>query len=401
MINKFQQGGQASQQQQQILMQAAQVLQQAGYNIVDNQGNLDQQAFIQAVAQYGQEKLGVQVSQENIGQVITAIAQQGAQMARRGAKLNYLKKIANNCPEGTQLTYFKAGGQICSKCEAIAKKEQTGGVMDNIKKEMMLNGGKAKSVKNKTTINPNDTVHIKNPATKKMEVRDLSGKHKQFKPLTKSEYQRQSDSKKTDIDLKGYKNGGKPTKDCGGSKLLAKKGIKAKACPKCGKVHTGKCGAKMKKHQIGGIITAMQKLQNGGSLNGVPFMQEGTTKGGLPTAPKAEDRYKNGRRSQLPYYKEVWTPTNRNTLTQGASIRQYINPINPYYNDTTYIEIPEHTSFVKLAPRIASTNSKEDLNSPILDKNGWPTGYYKFKFNNSPEYEILKRRFNTAWNIAK
>lgn len=274
MINKFQQGGQASQQQQQILMQAAQVLQQAGYNIVDSQGNLDQQAFIQAVAQYGQEKLGVQVSQENIGQVITAIAQQGAQMARKGAKLNYLKKIANNCPEGTQLVYFKAGGQICSKCEAIAKKKNKGGIMDDIKKEMMKGGGKAKSVSNKTTINPNDTVHIQNPTTKKMEVRDLSGKHKQFKPLTKSEYQRQSDAKKNDIDLKGYKNGGKPTKDCGGSKLLAKKGIKAKACPKCGKVHTGKCGTKMKKHQIGGIITAMQKLQNGGSLNGIPFIKQ-------------------------------------------------------------------------------------------------------------------------------
>jgi len=89
------------------------------------------------------------------------------------------------------------------------------------------------------------------------------------------------------------------------------------------------------------------------------------------------------------------------TLTHGASIRQYVKPITPHYNDTTYIEIPEHTSFVELSPRAASTNSIEDLNSPILDNNGWPTGYYKFKFNNSPEYEILKRRFNTAWNLAK
>lgn len=270
MINKFQQGGQASQQQQQILMQAAQVLQQAGYNIVDNQGNLDQQAFIQAVAQYGQEKLGVQVSQENIGQVITAIAQQGAQMARKGAKLNYLKKIANNCPEGTQLVYFKAGGQICSKCEAIAKKKNKGGVMDDIKKEMMKDGGKA----NKTAINPNDTVHIQNPVTKKTEVRDLSGKHKQFKPLTKSEYRKLPTNKQVSVDEKDAKSGRTDldVREHGkGCKLIAKKGIKAKACPKCGKVHTGKCGTKMKKHQIGGIITAMQKLQNGG---GVPFLQK-------------------------------------------------------------------------------------------------------------------------------
>jgi predicted RNA-binding Zn-ribbon protein involved in translation (DUF1610 family) len=33
-----------------------------------------------------------------------------------------------------------------------------------------------------------------------------------------------------------------------GCKLVAKKGIKAKVCPKCGKVHSGKCGSKMKKH---------------------------------------------------------------------------------------------------------------------------------------------------------
>jgi hypothetical protein len=60
--------------------------------------------------------------------------------------------------------------------------------MDDIKEEMMQKGGKAKPVKSKTPINPEDTVHIKNPITKKIEVRDVSGKHKQFKPLTKEEY---------------------------------------------------------------------------------------------------------------------------------------------------------------------------------------------------------------------
>jgi hypothetical protein len=45
--------------------------------------------------------------------------------------------------------------------------------------------------------------------------------------------------------------------------LFAKKGIKAKACPKCGKVHSGKCGTKMKKHQIGGTIeTLREPLKN-------------------------------------------------------------------------------------------------------------------------------------------
>lgn len=282
MISKFQEGGQAQAQQQQILMQAAQVLQQAGYNITDGQGNLDQRAFIQAVAQYGQEKLGVQVNQQNIGQVITAIAQQGSQMARRGAKLNYLKKITNSCPAGTQLTYFRAGGQICSKCEAIAKKEQKGGVMDNIKKEMMQNGGKAKQIKNKTTINPTDTVHVnKTPYSLTNTDGSKVNPKSPYPKYSAAQYQKDRKSKDPDArrraqkadEISSEKRGGQMKKDCGGSKLLAKKGVKAKACPKCGKVHSGKCncGCKMKKHQLGGIITAMQKFQNGGSLNGNPF----------------------------------------------------------------------------------------------------------------------------------
>lgn len=276
MINKFQEGGQAQAQQQQILMQAAQVLQAAGYNVTDGQGNLDQKAFIQAIAQYGQEKLGVQVNQQNIGQVITAIAQQGSQMARKGAKLNYLKKITNSCPEGTKLVYFKAGGQICSKCEALAKKEKGGNVIDDIKKELMQGGGKTKQpvkkvdAKKQTTWTPKDDKKFANLKNKSVKL-GLTQKEKQDSISLQKKWNAASNKKQFEIEE--GKCGGKMKKDKCGSKLIAKKGIKAKACPKCGKVHAGKCecGGKMKKHQFGGILTAMQKLQNGGSLNGIPF----------------------------------------------------------------------------------------------------------------------------------
>lgn len=286
MINKFQEGGQAQAQQQQILMQAAQVLQSAGYNITDGQGNLNQQAFIQAVAQYGQEKLGVQVTQQNIGQIIVAIAQQGAKMARKGAKLNYLKKIANSCPEGTQLTYYKAGGQICSKCESIAGEQKIRGVMDGIKKELMQNGGKAvnkkvNAKKQTTTWTEKDDKKFSKLKSKSVQSK-LTPQEKKDSTFLQKKYN--NSSNKNQFEIEEGKCGGKMKKklkkNSEGSKLV----LKSKVCPKCGKVHAGKCGSKLnkkkkcacgtkidvkkcgakmkKKHQFGGILTAMQNLRN-------------------------------------------------------------------------------------------------------------------------------------------
>lgn len=285
MITKFQEGGQAAQaQQQQILMQAAQVLQAAGYNVTDGQGKLDQRAFIQAVAQYGQEKLNMQVTEQNLGQVIMTIAQQGSTLARKGAKLNYLKKINNECPEGTQLVYFKAGGQICSKCEAMAKKKETGGVMDDIRKE--LNGGQAPKkpvkkvdAKKQTTWTDKDDAKFSKLKTKSVKS-GLTPQEKRDSTNLQIKWNNASNQDKYEVKegkcggkMKKKKCGGSMKKDKCGSKLVAKNGIKAKACPKCGKVHSGKCGQKMKKHQFGGILEAMKKLQYGGSLNRTPFIR--------------------------------------------------------------------------------------------------------------------------------
>ena len=318
MINKFQTGGQASAQQQKIIMDAAEVLQRAGYNVVDQQGNLDQQAFIQAVADFGAQN-GIQVNQQNIGQVISQIAGM-KQSARKGAKLNYLKKITNTCPEGTQLTYYKVGGQICSKCEAVARQQKAVNVMDSIKAEMFQPGGKVNTTEQKTARNKN-TKTIQKPPIKKVTIHKYDTVHVNGKPYTltnsdgssvnpnlkfplysPAQYRKDKASKNPDARRRAQKADEMTSEKKGGT-------ITAKACPKCGKVHAGKCGSKLmkkkkkcacgnkldakkcggkavskkpmdkcgakmkkaKKHELGGILEAMQKFAKGGSLKGIPF----------------------------------------------------------------------------------------------------------------------------------
>nr|DAS31875.1 MAG TPA: hypothetical protein [Bacteriophage sp.] len=45
-------------------------------------------------------------------------------MARLGAKLNYIRQIKGECPEGTYKYYFKAGGRICSACRGMRTAEE-------------------------------------------------------------------------------------------------------------------------------------------------------------------------------------------------------------------------------------------------------------------------------------
>lgn len=54
--------------------------------------------------------------------------QQQAQMKRKGGQLNYLRTLRNQCPEGYETEYFKAGGAICSKCRKKAEKKKGGSI---------------------------------------------------------------------------------------------------------------------------------------------------------------------------------------------------------------------------------------------------------------------------------
>lgn len=52
------------------------------------------------------------------------MTEQQTQMAKLGAKLNYIRSIKGECPEGTEKYYFKAGGRICSACRGMRTAEE-------------------------------------------------------------------------------------------------------------------------------------------------------------------------------------------------------------------------------------------------------------------------------------
>ena len=90
-----------------------------------------QEAFIQFLAQKtgakSQQELETklqQMGEEGIKQAwqefLQIVQQQQVQAAKFGAKLNYIKSLRGQCPEGYELEYFKLGGSVhkkCKKCE--------------------------------------------------------------------------------------------------------------------------------------------------------------------------------------------------------------------------------------------------------------------------------------------
>ncbi len=55
-----------------------------------------------------------------LAQMIQSVAQQlqqqQVQAAKFGAKLDYIKQLRGQCPDGYEMQYYKAGGQLCKKC---------------------------------------------------------------------------------------------------------------------------------------------------------------------------------------------------------------------------------------------------------------------------------------------
>lgn len=87
------------------------------------------------------------------------------QIARRGAKLDFLSHLVNlRCKEGEELKYFKVGGKFCKKCVQKERMEREGAlpyrpieakggtkVVRDFKEQMLANkcGGKTKKPKKK------------------------------------------------------------------------------------------------------------------------------------------------------------------------------------------------------------------------------------------------------------
>lgn len=112
--------------EQQIQQQIIQLVQAA------MQGDQQANQYIQQVMQAAQQ--GDQQAQQLAGmiqQVAQQIQGQQAQMARRGAKLNYIRQLRGTCPEGYEMEYFKQGGTMgkrCKRCENASKKQDGGEV---------------------------------------------------------------------------------------------------------------------------------------------------------------------------------------------------------------------------------------------------------------------------------
>lgn len=106
-----------------------QQLQQKIVQLVQAAMSGDQQAAqqIQQIMQAAQQgdQQAAQIAQM-IQQVAQQMQQQQVQAAKFGAKLNYIRQLRGQCPDGYELQYYKSGGQLCKKC---------------IKKQVMQDGG--------------------------------------------------------------------------------------------------------------------------------------------------------------------------------------------------------------------------------------------------------------------
>ena len=96
-----------------------------------------QQAFIQFLAQKTGAKtqqeleaaiqqLGEEGLKQAYAEFMQAMQQQQVQAAKFGAKLNHIKKLRGQCPDGFEIQYYKSGGNLCKKC---------------VKKQVMQEGG--------------------------------------------------------------------------------------------------------------------------------------------------------------------------------------------------------------------------------------------------------------------
>lgn len=146
---KYQAGGAAPQgDPQEQIIQLVQAAMQG-----DQQATAQIQQIMQA-AQQGDPQAG-QIA-EMIMQVMNQMQGGAPQAARNGAKLNYIKRLKGECPEGYEMAYFKAGGKVCKKCQKVMKNcgggkskkacgglkfHRAGGVMEDILTEIFAKGG--------------------------------------------------------------------------------------------------------------------------------------------------------------------------------------------------------------------------------------------------------------------
>ena len=109
---KKQQGGQLNMNEQQLQQAFLQYLMQK--TEAQNEYQLEQ-----VVQQLGEDGL-----KQAYAQFMQEMQQQQIQAAKFGAKLNYIKKLNGQCPEGMEMYYYKQGGRLCKKCIQAKQNEE-------------------------------------------------------------------------------------------------------------------------------------------------------------------------------------------------------------------------------------------------------------------------------------
>lgn len=111
----YQQGGQINMNEQQLQQAFIQFLAQ-------KTGARNQQELKAAIQQLGEEGL-----KQAYAEFMQMMQQQQVQAAKFGAKLNYIKSLRGQCPEGYEISYYKVGGTLCKKCMKKQQEMKDGG----------------------------------------------------------------------------------------------------------------------------------------------------------------------------------------------------------------------------------------------------------------------------------
>ena len=267
---KKQQGGQLNMNEQELQQAFLQYLMQ-------KTGAQNEQQLEQVVQQLGEDGL-----KQAYAQFMQEMQQQQVQAAKFGAKLDYIKKLNGQCPEGMEMYYYKQGGRLCRKCIQAKQNEE--------------------------------------------EIEYPSNPIDAFKCGRKIKKKKCEIGGTVDMDKCGAKMKKKKCED-GGTVNIDKCGakIKKKKCENGGLIPFDKCGKKMKKNQQGGDLetskpTKTNKTQfityNDKGKKKVTYVKDQATRDSL-YANRYNDQevqatkpgsYKNGKwtpdRNKFPYKKK-------------------------------------------------------------------------------------------------
>ena len=226
---KFQNGGSAESEQQQIIKQIIEKVKQA------RAGVAEARQWIASVKEQSRRSPRYKQISDIIDQISARLdeQEQGATYAANGAKLAYIQRLRNKCPEGFELEMFKAGGQICTKC--VKKAEYGDGEESDIVKSFKEKcGGKMKKKCTKKcefggTADYDDAIELLKEK--------CGGKMKRTK---KAECGGKAECSGEESDvIKSFKE------KCGGK-------MKKKKCECGGRMKEEKCGGKMEEEKCGG-----------------------------------------------------------------------------------------------------------------------------------------------------